>query len=197
MNKDLLLQAYGALYGPEAGPWNLSAEQKYLEYRITQFFEENFSVPEGADLCNVGIGAGYWDRYLSYRLRGGTLTSIDKNPLCCCHLEAGLANEGNPNRVIVVPKDVMDCGDLAGRFDIVTMVGTTRQESGLFEDVLEMLFRFLKPGGSLYYQSLDQQEEKETFEALCCKNEVQPTKFLLDYTFGRKAHYWQVVAKKI
>ena len=33
MDQDFLLKAYGALWGPEAGPWNLSVEQKYLEYR--------------------------------------------------------------------------------------------------------------------------------------------------------------------
>ena len=75
MDQDFLLKAYGALWGPEAGPWNLSVEQKYLEYRITAFFEENFPVARGADICNIGIGAGYWDRYLSYRLDGGSLTS--------------------------------------------------------------------------------------------------------------------------
>ncbi len=33
-----LLQSYSQIYDPEAGPWNLSLENKYLEYKITEFF---------------------------------------------------------------------------------------------------------------------------------------------------------------
>ena len=72
-----LLRAYGACWGPEAGPWNLSVQNKYLEYMFARFFEEHFPLPEYVRICNIGIGAGYWDRYLSYQLRGGSLTSID------------------------------------------------------------------------------------------------------------------------
>ncbi len=37
--KAFLLHTYGEEYGPDAGPWNTSVESKYLEYRITEFFE--------------------------------------------------------------------------------------------------------------------------------------------------------------
>lgn len=70
MDREFLLKTYGQCYDAEAGPWNLSLQNKNLEYVITRFFEENFTVRQGADLCNIGIGAGYWDRYLSYRLTG-------------------------------------------------------------------------------------------------------------------------------
>ena len=182
---------YGAQYGPEAGPWNLSLEQKYLEYQITRFFEENFPVAQGADVCNVGIGAGYWDRYLSYRLRGGSLTSIDIDPVCCRQLREGLENEGNPNSVEILCSDVMAL-DLAGRFDTVTMVGSTRLESGLYEGILEKVFSFVKPGGSFYYQSLDREEPGERFSALCGKNGMAVDRYLLDETFGFRAQYWKV-----
>lgn len=193
MDKDFLLRNYGALHGPEAGPWNLSAEQKYLDYRITAFFEDNFPVSQGADLCNVGIGAGYWDRYLSYRLQGGTLTSIDKDQECCRALAEGLENEQNPNPVTILARDVMDCGDLAGRFDIVTMVGSTRMESGLFGEILNMLFALLKPGGSLYYQSLDPKEDRGAVEALCLESGLRPEKYEHDTGYGRSARYWKIV----
>lgn len=193
MNQDQLLKTYGALYGPEAGPWNLSAEQKYLEYRITQFFEENFSIANGADICNVGIGAGYWDRFLSYQLRGGSLTSIDIDGGSCEALKAGLANEGNPNRVAVLHRDVMDCGELKGQFSVVTMVGTTRMETGLFEGVLEMVFSLVEPGGSMYYQSLDPKEDKEAVEALAKRNGLEAERYLLDAAYGRRAQYWKFV----
>ena len=83
LDKSFLLQSYGEENGPEAGPWNTSLESKYLEYRITAFFEKDFEIGQGAQLCNIGIGAGNWDRYLSYRLNGGNLTSIDLDGTIC------------------------------------------------------------------------------------------------------------------
>lgn len=194
MDKDFLLNFYGSMYGPEAGPWNLSVEQKYLEYRITQFFEENFPIAEGADVCNIGIGAGFWDRYLSYQLKGGTLTSIDIDLVSCRQLEEGLKNEGNPNPVTVIARDVMDCGELRGRFDIVTMIGSSRMESKLFEGILTMAVRLLKPGGSLYYQSLAQDEEPEDVRALCGKLGVEVEKYWSEKPFERAYHYWKISA---
>ncbi len=194
MDQDFLLKAYGALWGPEAGPWNLSVEQKYLEYRITAFFEENFPVARGAEICNIGIGAGYWDRYLSYRLDGGSLTSIDLDPESCRALREGLKNEGNPNPVTVVNKNVMDCGELRGRFSIVTMVGSTRMESGLFEGILGMAAGFLTPGGALYYQSLAQDEDPEDMGALWERLGLEVEKYRPEAPFGRTCHYWKLTA---
>ena len=74
---------------------------KYLEYMLASFFEAHFTVGEDADLCNIGIGAGSWDRFLSYQLRGGQLTSIDRDEVCCRQLRLCLLHEGNPNRVRV------------------------------------------------------------------------------------------------
>ena len=179
---------------PEAGPWNLSVEQKYLEYRITAFFEENFPVARGAEICNIGIGAGYWDRYLSYRLDGGSLTSIDLDPESCRALREGLKNEGNPNPVTVVNKNVMDCGELRGRFSIVTMVGSTRMESGLFEGILGMAAGFLTPGGALYYQSLAQDEDPEDMGALWERLGLEVEKYRPEAPFGRTCHYWKLTA---
>ncbi len=94
-----LLHAYSQMYGPEAGPWNLSVRNKYLEYRFVDFFEKNFTVDENTNICNIGIGAGEWDLYLSYKLKGGSLTSIDILESCCKQLEQRLICEGNPNEV--------------------------------------------------------------------------------------------------
>ena len=192
MDKDFLLKTYGACYDTEAGPWNLSLENKYLEYMFAKFYEENFPVPQGAKVCNIGIGAGYWDRYLSYRLNGGTLTSIDIREICCRQLEECLENERNPNPVRVIHSDVMLLDELTGRFDIVTMVGSARMESGLHEEILTKAVSFLKPGGSLYYQSLDKEESEKWVTAFCSRNAVRMEAYLLDINYGFKAQYWKV-----
>ncbi len=192
MDRDFLLETYGRCYDAEAGPWNLSLQNKYLEFAITRFFEENFPIPRGAALCNIGIGAGYWDRYLSYRLDGGTLTSIDIQEICCRQLEECLVNERNPNPVQVICSDVMLLSDLADSFDIVTMVGSARLESGLREDILDKAVSFLKSGGSLYYQTLDSEETEGWVRDFCQTRPVSAEAYLLDTAYGFKAQYWKL-----
>lgn len=193
MDKDFLLETYSGGYGPDAGPWNLSLESKYLEYMITKFFEENFTVGEGCDICNIGIGAGIWDRYLSYKLKNGTLTSIDRLEDCTRALEEGLAYEKNPNRVNVICGDVMLVKGLEEKFDIVTMVGSTRAESGLYSEIILKALSFLKTGGSLYYQTTDRLENAEDFLKLCGENGVFVEKWISDDTHGSKACYFKAV----
>lgn len=190
MDKDFLLQTYSQMYGPEAGPWNLGVTNKYLEYRFASFFEENFAVRPGDNLCNVGIGAGAWDRYLSYRLEGGTLSSIDIDPLCCRQLREGLACEENPNRVEVICSDVMEL-DLGERFELVTLVGSTERESGRGEALLEKVMSFVKQGGSLYYQTLfpDIPEENILETARCCG--MRMDLFETDDRYGFRCRYYK------
>ena len=192
MDKDFLLKTYGQCYDAEAGPWNLSLENKYLEYMFAKFYEENFPVPQGAEVCNIGIGAGYWDRYLAYRLNGGKLTSIDIQEICCRQLEECLENEENPNPVRIIHSDVMLLNGMTEQFDIVTMVGSARLESGLHEEILAKAVSFLKPGGSLYYQSLDKDESEEWVTAFCTRNAVRIEAYLLDTSYGYKAQYWKL-----
>lgn len=153
MDKDFLIRTYAQMYDPEAGPWNLGVENKYLEYQFARFFQENFEVKPGAKLCNVGIGAGAWDRFLSYQCKDGSLTSIDRDELCCRQLAEGLRCEGNPSKVRILCADVMTL-ELEESFDLLTMVGSTHVESGLGIELLEKVMGFVKPGGSFYYQTL-------------------------------------------
>lgn len=44
---------------------------------FARFLEENFVIRKNDHILNIGIGAGYWDRYLSYKVPDGSLTSID------------------------------------------------------------------------------------------------------------------------
>ena len=192
-DKEFLLKTYGEEYGPDAGPWNTSVRSKYLEYRIAAFFEENFTVNDGNNICNIGIGAGSWDRYLSYNLKGGALTSIDIDEECCKLLELKLENENNPNSVEIINSDVLLIEGLDNSFDIVTMVGSTRLESGLFENILLKAIKLLKPGGCFYYQTLDKNEERERFENICKLSGMRIEKYLLDTKYGFKAQNYKAV----
>ena len=195
MDYKFLSQTYGQAYDSEAGPWNLSLANKYLEYMFTRFFEENFKVTKGDDICNIGIGAGYWDRYLSYQLKEGSLTSIDIDPLSCHQLRECLINEKNPNKVNIINSDIMLVENMAQQFEIITMVGSTRKEINLYDSVFEKIFSFLKNQGSLYYQTLDHRERKEDFISVCKKNGMKIENYLLDNSYGFRAQYWKEIKK--
>ena len=186
-----LLNTYAQMYGPEAGPWNLSVGNKYLEYRFADFFERHFTVTEGMDLCNIGIGAGEWDRYLSYKLKNGSLTSIDRLEICCRQLEKRLVCEGNPNKVTVICSDVMEL-ESKEQFDIVTMVGTTGMESGDSISLLEKASHLVKTGGSIYYQTLDEKEDCNHVFHLAHRLGLQIGAYEEDRAYGFCARYYQL-----
>jgi|GEM_PF-675436 len=195
MDKDFLLKCYGEGNGPEAGPWNLSLPSKYLEYKITEFFENNFEIGEGSRICNIGIGAGYWDRYLSYNLNDGHLTSVDMDAHCCRQLAECLENEQNPNPIEIIHKNAMELDGYDGYFDIITLIGSTRIESGVYDELLFKAFSMLKPDGQLYYQSLDKHEKKEDFLCVCEKGGMQPVEYVWDEKYGVYAQYWKARKK--
>ena len=192
INQEKLLKHYGEVSGPEAGPWNLSVENKYLEYRITSWFEENFPTTGTETICNIGIGAGYWDRYLSYRVPEGELVSIDIDNDCCEMLRLGLLNEKNPNRVRIICSDVMKLNDLGGSSDIVTMIGSTRMESGLYEAILDQALSFLKPDGLFYYQAISQEGFEVEFPEFCRSRNVSIVNELKEEKYGIYAQYYCV-----
>lgn len=189
-----LLQTYSQMYAPEAGPWNLSVENKYLEYRFRDFFEENFTVEEDSQICNIGIGAGEWDTYLSYKLPKGVLTSIDMLEICCRQLEQRLICEGNPNKVTVICADAMTL-DYKGRFDIVTMVGTTAMESTNGLALLAKASGFVKKGGTIYYQSLDEKEDCNAVMQTAFQNDMLLSAFAEDRKYGFCSRYYKFEKK--
>lgn len=189
-NTEFVLQTYAQMYAPEAGPWNLSVPNKYLEYRFADFFEQHFQVPEGAKICNIGIGAGEWDHYLSYQLKHGSLTSIDRLEVCCRQLERRLICEENPNPVTVLCADAMTL-DLTEQFDIVTMVGTTGFESKNSLALLTHAFRFVKKGGALYYQSMDQDENCSAVIQTAFGQGMTLGTFQEDNSYGFHCRYYQ------
>ena len=190
-----LLQTYSQMYAPEAGPWNLSVENKYLEYRIRDFFERHFEIPYHAQMCNIGIGAGEWDIYLSYKLSEGTLTSVDMLEVCCRQLEERLICEGNPNEVTVVCADAMTL-DYADQFDILTMIGTTAIESGDGMALFEKASRFVKDGGSIYYQSVDGEEDCNVVLKTAFQCGMSLAAFAEDHAHGFCCHYYKFEKRK-
>lgn len=189
-DKDFLLHTYAQMYDAEAGPWNLSMENKYLEYRFAKFFEDHFIVHLEDNLCNIGIGAGAWDRYLSYQLREGKLTSIDIDPLCCRQLRDGMNFEQNPNTVEVICGDVMTL-DYRGAFEIVTMVGSTKSNSGTGLRIVEQAMGFVKSGGALFFQSLDREENMDQIVRLAHRQNMVLTAFEQEPTEHFLASYFK------
>lgn len=187
---EFLLRTYSRMYAPEAGPWNLSVENKYLEYRFAHFFERNFSVPEAGEICNIGIGAGMWDTYLSYKLKKGSLTSVDRLEICCRQLEERLRCEGNPHSVTVVCADAMEL-DMDGRFDLVTMVGSTVQESGVGLALFGKACRLVKAGGALYYQSMDETEDCNEVLGIAWGQGMVLSALLEDEACGLRCRYYK------
>lgn len=188
--KDFLLKTYAQCYNPENGPWNLSVENKYLEFKITEFFEKNFQVKETTNICNIGIGAGEWDRYLSYKLKGGSLTSVDRLPICCEQLKLRLKCEKNQNRVNVICADATQV--LHNReFEIVTMIGTTAMESDNAVKLFEKACAMVTCGGSLYYQTLDRNENFAATVKLAFEKGFTLSAYMSDDSFGINAYYYK------
>ena len=190
-----LLQTYSQMYAPEAGPWNLSVENKYLEYRFRDFFEKHFDIPKDAQICNIGIGAGEWDIYLSYKLFGGVLTSVDMLEVCCRQLEERIICEGNPNEVTVVCADAMTL-DYKEQFDILTMVGSTTIESGNSMALFTKVCGFIKDGGAIYYQSLDDKEDCNVVMQTAFRCGMSLAAFAEDDAYGFHCHYYKFEKRK-
>lgn len=185
-----LLKTYSQMYAPEAGPWNLSVENKYLEYRFRVFFEKHFEIPSNAQICNIGIGAGEWDIYLSYKLCGGTLTSVDKLEICCRQLEERLICEGNPNHVTVICADAMTL-DYKEQFDVLTMVGSTAVESGDAMALFRKASGFVKEGGTIYYQSMDASEDSNMVIQTAFQCGMSLGTFAEDDAYGFRCQYYR------
>lgn len=76
--KDYILEYYSEFNNEECGKWNTSLKSKWYDYKITEYFEENFKLKEAKTICNIGIGPRHWDRYLSYHMGDDCkLVSID------------------------------------------------------------------------------------------------------------------------
>lgn len=192
IDKDNLLNSYGEEWGPDAGVWNTSVQSKYLEYKLAEVFEENFVIPDNAQICNVGIGAGYWDRYLSYRLHGGHLTSIDIDETICRNLRERLINEKNPNHVTIICSDIIELNGYDHYFDLITLVGSTRMEIGQWEILFKKLAELMNNGGCIYYMELRGELSANELTSLFEKCGFKVTNIINDEKYRLNASYWRL-----
>ena len=185
-----LLKVYGDCWGGEAGEWNTSLQNKYLEYMFASFLEGNFIIHNDFDILNIGIGAGYWDRYLSYKVTNGSLTSIDIDRECSDNLAACLENENNTNPIKVICADAITY-DFDKKFDLVTMVGSAVAESGKTKAIIAKAISLIKENGALYLQILHKDTDFDT-DAFCGEHNVRIDKGLVDDKYGIHCEYYKI-----
>ncbi len=93
----------------------------------------------------------------------------------------------------MIHADLLTVDGLDNRFDLVTMVGSTRLESGSYAPMLSKAMSLVRPGGSFYYQTLDGTEEKAAFFRLCEQNGLTVGRYQLDEAYGFRAQYFKAV----
>ncbi len=185
-----LQKIYGDCWGGEAGEWNTSLQNKYLEYMFARFLEENFVIRKDDHILNIGIGAGYWDRYLSYKVPDGALTSIDIDRSCADNFAACLKNENN-NTVEVICADAITY-DFGKQFDLVTMVGSAVAESCKTDAIIKKAISILKDTGALYLQILHKDADFD-IDRFCQENKASITDRFIDDTYDIHSEYYRIV----
>ena len=73
------------------------------------------------------------------------------------------------------------------------MISSTRMESGLYQSILNKVISFVKPGGSFYYQTLDQDEDQDVFLRICEANGLTIEASLSDVAYDIKAQCFKAV----
>lgn len=166
MNMDeKLFNYYLELGGPEAGEWNLSPQCIHTELTTRDYVRKSFTVTDGFQVCNVGIGTGDWDDYLGYWLKGkGNITSIDIDNEICDIFAYRQQREGQPNPSKVLCKSIFDSDLPKGKFDIVTLIGSAINETGDFNKCLNSCFSLLKHGGYLMFMASLKYSSSEMLE---------------------------------
>lgn len=171
MDRDELLAFYASYYDALAGPSNLSPEVCYSLYRTRSYFRSilrhHYAGQSSIAVCNVGIGQGDWDLFLSFELGGrGNLTSIEVRQESCDTLTARMEIQGHPYEIVVVNEDVNETSVPPRSFDLLTVIGSTVKESGAYTGTLRSCTRLLRTGGLLLYSDFPKYHDLETFRAL-------------------------------
>lgn len=165
MNDDQLLKYYISLRDPEAGPWNLSPQNLYLEMMSRDFALRNIELFTGIKICNIGIGTGEWDDYLGYISQGyGKVMSIDIDQDICAIMKYRQKRERHPNPSEVLCEDIRSTTLQGDSFHYVTLIGSTMNEIDQYEETLETCFRLLKDDGMLIYMDFEKYHTLDLFE---------------------------------
>ena len=159
--KDYILEYYSEFNNEECGKWNTSLKSKWYDYKITEYFEKYFNFRLAKSICNIGIGPGHWDRYLSYHMNDECkLISIDNDSDITETFRLCLENEQNNRNIEVINKDIFEYNP-KDKFDIVTMVGSTVQEIGLYKETFNKVSSMLTERGEVFYSCVDRNETRE------------------------------------
>ena len=143
---DSELLAHYVARGAEA--WNTSLESAWLEYELRRFVLAHLPPRRPLTVCNVGIGVGAWDDWLG-RVVGAPITSVDRDAQVCRMFAYRQPRERHPHPARVICGDVRDRALGDARFDVITCVGSTLDESGDRGTTRRALERALVPGGLL------------------------------------------------
>ncbi|MBQ4570564.1 MAG: helix-turn-helix domain-containing protein [Bacilli bacterium] len=156
--KDYILEYYSEFNNEECGKWNTSLKAKWYDYKTTEYFEENFNFKESKTICNIGIGPGHWDRYLSYHMNDECkLISIDIDSDITETFRLCLENEENKRNIEIVNSDIFEYIP-SHKFDIITMIGSTVKEIGLYKEAFKKAISMLNDNGELFYSSVTKEE---------------------------------------
>src|ERR1041384_4738493 len=129
-----------------AQAWNTSLESSWLEYELRRVVLAHLPAKRPLAVCNVGIGVGTWDDWLGHVV-GAEITSVDRDAAICATFAYRQQREKHPFPARVVCGDVRDNALGAARFDVITCVGSTLEESGDRGRTRRALDRHLVPGG--------------------------------------------------
>ena len=151
MTEDSELLAHYIARGRE--PWNTSLEAAWLDYELRAFVMARLP-RRPLSVLNVGIGVGLFDDWLGHVI-GGCITSVDRDAQICRVFALRQRRERHPFPAHVV------CGDvrqhvLAERFDVITVVGSTLEESGDRGATTRALQGLLAPAGQLLVAEVGQ-----------------------------------------
>lgn len=159
--KDYILEYYSEFNNEECGKWNTSLKSKWYDYKITEYFEEHFKLKDVKTICNIGIGPGHWDRYLSYHMNDECkLVSVDIDSDITETFRLCLENEQNNRNIEIINKDIFKYTPKE-KFDIVTMIGSTVQEIGYYKEIFKKATALLNDNGELYYSCVSKEETKK------------------------------------
>jgi SAM-dependent methyltransferase len=134
---------------------NLSPEVHYFYFAAGDFIRRYCTLSRGIQVCNVGIGVGEWDDFLGYWLKDwGTLTSVDIDTPISELFAYRQQRERHHNPSRVVNEDIFKTTLPPASFDLVTIIGSTPQETHNPPAALDCCFKLVKPGGYLFYMGM-------------------------------------------